>query len=178
MQTNLPVVAGAISTTLFALSTLPMLFKAFRTKDLSSYSLGNFLFANVGNGVHSFYVFSLPSGPIWVLHSFYLVTSGLMLVWYLRYEWQPGEKSGSRRRRMPPGIAPAGPWKCVRLRIRRPGQAGRLPETVYCLPAQGAPLAGGCKQEDRRASHSGGRGAGREASGTVKGPNRLCCNPI
>src|SRR5215213_6176751 len=86
MDTNLPVLAGSISTTIFALSTLPMLFKAFRTKDLKSYSLGNILLANVGNLIHSVYVFDLPSGPIWLLHSFYLVTTGLMLVWYLRYE--------------------------------------------------------------------------------------------
>jgi uncharacterized protein with PQ loop repeat len=88
METNLPVIAGAISTTIFALSTLPMLFKAFRTKDLSSYSLGNILLANMGNVVHSVYVFSLPSGPIWLLHSFYLVTTGLMLLGYLRYEYR------------------------------------------------------------------------------------------
>jgi uncharacterized protein with PQ loop repeat len=80
---------GAISTTIFALSTLPMLFKAFRTKDLSSYSLGNILLANVGNLVYSVYVFDLPAGPIWLLHSFYLVTTALMLFWYLRYEWRP-----------------------------------------------------------------------------------------
>lgn len=89
MEMNLPVIAGAISTTIFALSTLPMLFKAFRTKDLSSYSLGNILLANVGNVVHSAYVFSLPPGPIWLLHTFYLVTTGLMLVWYLRYGRRP-----------------------------------------------------------------------------------------
>jgi hypothetical protein len=89
MEMNLPVIAGAISTTIFALSTLPMLFKAFRTKDLSSYSLGNILLANVGNVVHSAYVFSLPPGPIWLLHTFYLVTTGLMLVWYLRYARRP-----------------------------------------------------------------------------------------
>ena len=86
MEINLPVIAGAISTTIFALSMLPMLRKALRTKDLSSYSLGNILFCNIGNLVHSVYVFSLPAGPIWVLHSFYLVSTGLMLAWYLRYE--------------------------------------------------------------------------------------------
>jgi len=92
MDMNLPVIAGTISTTIFALSTLPMLLKAFRTKDLKSYSLGNILLANVGNAIHSVYVFNLPSGPIWLLHTFYLVTTGLMLVWYLRYEWQPGNR--------------------------------------------------------------------------------------
>jgi len=90
MEMNLPVIAGTISTTIFALSTLPMLLKALRTKDLRSYSLGNILLANVGNVIHSVYVFNLPFGPIWLLHVFNLVTTGLMLAWYLRYEWQPG----------------------------------------------------------------------------------------
>src|SRR5687767_1262483 len=40
MDTNLAVIAGAVSTTIFALSTLPMLFKAFQTKDLKSYKIG------------------------------------------------------------------------------------------------------------------------------------------
>jgi hypothetical protein len=86
METNLPVIAGLISTIIFALSTFPMLVKAFQTKDLSSYSLGNILLSNLGNVIHTLYVFSLPPGPIWLLHSFYIVTTGLMLVWYLRYE--------------------------------------------------------------------------------------------
>jgi uncharacterized protein with PQ loop repeat len=90
METNLPILAGTISTTIFAFSTLPMLLKAFRTKNMSSYSLGNILLANVGNVIHSLYVFHLPPGPIWLLHAFYLVTTGLMLVWYLRYETRPG----------------------------------------------------------------------------------------
>ncbi len=64
------VIAGALSTTIFAISSLPMLVKAGRTTDLSSYSLGNLGLSNIGNAVHSLYVFSLPAGPIWVLHSF------------------------------------------------------------------------------------------------------------
>jgi len=71
---------------IFAGSTLPMLVKAWRTRDLSSYSLGNILLANIGNIVHSVYIFSLPPGPIWALHSFYVMSTGLMLVWYLRYD--------------------------------------------------------------------------------------------
>ena len=90
MEINAPVIAGTISTLLFMLSTLPMLWKAFRTKDLKSYSLGYILLNNVGNGIHSVYVFHLPPGPIWLLHTFYLVTTALMLAWYLRYEWRPG----------------------------------------------------------------------------------------
>jgi hypothetical protein len=82
---SLPVLAGAASTVIFAISTLPMLVKAYRSRDLSSYSLGNIGMANIGNAVHSVYVFSLPPGPIWALHGFYLVSSGLMLGWYLRF---------------------------------------------------------------------------------------------
>ena len=101
METNLPVIAGAISTTIFAFSTLPMLFKAFQTKDLRSYSMGNILLSNVGNVVHSVYVFSLPAGPIWLLHSFYLLTTALMLLWYLRYEWRPGRQDQPNTRTIP-----------------------------------------------------------------------------
>jgi uncharacterized protein with PQ loop repeat len=79
------VVAGTISTTLFVISYLPMLVKAVRTRDLRSYSASNLVVANVGNVVHSVYVFSLPAGPLWLLHAFYLVSSALMLFWWLRY---------------------------------------------------------------------------------------------
>lgn len=89
METNLPTVAGFISTALFAVGTLPMLAKAFRTRNLASYSLGNILLSNVGNIIYSIYVFQLPLGPIWFLHSFYLLSTGLMLVWYLRFEGLP-----------------------------------------------------------------------------------------
>lgn len=82
---DLAVFAGVVSTGLFAMSYLPMLVKAARTKDLSSYSLGNLAITNAGNLVHSVYVFALPFGPIWLLHGFYLVASALMLVWFLRY---------------------------------------------------------------------------------------------
>jgi hypothetical protein len=82
---DLAVFAGVVSTGLFAMSYQPMLLKAARTKDLSSYSLGNLAMTNVGNAVYSLYVFTLPFGPIWFLHSFYLVACGLMLVWFLHY---------------------------------------------------------------------------------------------
>ena len=82
---NVAVLAGSVSTVLFAVSTLPMLIKAARTKELNSYSRGNLVLANVGNAVHCIYVFQLPAGPIWALHSFYVVASGLMLFWHLRY---------------------------------------------------------------------------------------------
>jgi hypothetical protein len=89
MSFSLPVLAGLISTIIFATSTLPMLAKAWRTRDLHSYSFGTISLANAGNLIHSVYVFSLPMGPIWILHGFHLTTTGLMLAWYLRFEWKP-----------------------------------------------------------------------------------------
>lgn len=96
MDISLAVIAGATSTIIFAASALPMLIKAYRTKDLASYSCGNIVMANTGNVVHSVYVYSLPPGPIWLLHTFYLVTTAMMLVWYLRYEWCPSFMHRSR----------------------------------------------------------------------------------
>ena len=78
---SLPTLAGLTSTVIFAASTLPMLLKAHRTRDLASYSLGQIALANVGNAVHSIYVYSLPPGPIWMLHTFYLASTALMLGW-------------------------------------------------------------------------------------------------
>lgn len=122
--TSLPILAGMVSTTVFATSMMPMLVKAARTRDLSSYSLGSLVLANIGNAVHSVYVFHLPPGPIWFLHGFYLLTSAVMLCWWVRYRPVngggdcaavtvshpasdvPGDEG--RRRPCPPGRAPAG----------------------------------------------------------------------
>ena len=82
---NVSVLAGMVSTSLFAVSYLPMLLKALRTRDLDSYSLGYLALSNVANAVHSVYVVSLPPGPIWLLHCFYAVASALLLIWYLRF---------------------------------------------------------------------------------------------
>ncbi len=86
-------IAGVISTIVFAAGTLPMVVKACVTRDLASYSFANLLMANIGNMVHAVYVFSLPPGPIWILHGFYIATTGLMLALYLRY----GRKRGITR---------------------------------------------------------------------------------
>jgi len=74
-----------MSTILFASSALPMVIKAIRTRDLASYSPVNLVLANVGNAVQCIYVVHLPPGPIWILHGFYVVTSALMLLWWLRF---------------------------------------------------------------------------------------------
>lgn len=100
MAASLPVLAGVVATVIFAGSTMPMLVKALRTRDLGSYSLGNLLLANLGNAVHSVYVFSLPPGPLWALHAFNLASSAFMLTWYLRFELLTTPRS--RRTPSPP----------------------------------------------------------------------------
>lgn len=80
-----PVLAGLTSTVLFVGSYLPMLHRAARTRDLTSYSRSSLVLANVGNLVHAVYVYSLPAGPLWLLHGFYLSGSALMLGLHLRH---------------------------------------------------------------------------------------------
>jgi hypothetical protein len=92
---SMAIVAGTVSSVLFAASVLPMLIKAIRTRDLSSYSRGNLVLANVGNAVHSVYVAQLPAGPIWALHSFYVISSALMLIWHLHYTRIPPQRTAS-----------------------------------------------------------------------------------
>ena len=89
MSASIPMLAGTISTAIFVGSTLPMLIKAARTRDLSSYSFANIGLANIGNIIYAVYVFHLPAGPIWALHSFSLLSSLAMLVWYVRYQLLP-----------------------------------------------------------------------------------------
>ncbi|HJV13417.1 MAG TPA: hypothetical protein VJ625_05950 [Propionibacteriaceae bacterium] len=109
-MSTLAVLAGSASTVLFAVSTLPMLIKAARTKELNSYSRGNLVLANVGNAVHSIYVFQLPFGPIWALHSFYIVASGLMLFWHLRYaKRKPRPWRATRPQQLSPAVEPPAP---------------------------------------------------------------------
>lgn len=82
---GLALLAGGASTTLFVVSYLPMVVRAIRTRDLRSYSRSSLVIANVGNVVQACYVVSLPVGPLWFLHGFYLVASALMLALHLRH---------------------------------------------------------------------------------------------
>lgn len=93
---DLPVIAGSLSTVLFAAGMLPMLLKAARTKDLASYSFGSLLLTNAANAIHSVYVFHLPAGPIWALHLAYVLASALMLAWWLRYREPAGNGKHDR----------------------------------------------------------------------------------
>ncbi len=86
MQTQ--TIAGAIATGMFALSHMPMLIKAARTRSLASYSAGQLWTNCTANLVYWVYVSGLPFGPIWFMHSFHTVSMLLMLIWYLRYEVQ------------------------------------------------------------------------------------------
>ena len=81
---QLPVLAGSVATTIFVGSYLPMLVKAVRTRDLSSYSRSSLVLANVGNLVQTAYVVTLPVGPIWGMHAFYLLATVVMLLLHLR----------------------------------------------------------------------------------------------
>jgi len=92
MMTSLPTLAGSLATLVFVGATMPMLVKALRSRDLTSYSSGNLILINVGNAIYSVYVFHLPPGPLWILHAFYIVSSALMLFWSRRYA--PGRTDG------------------------------------------------------------------------------------
>lgn len=93
------IIAGSIAGLIFAAASWNMLVKAWCTKDLRSYSLGQIVLNNVGNLFYWLYVASLPFGPIWLMHTFFTLTSLLMLVWYFIYrkatEFKPQVEGGS-----------------------------------------------------------------------------------
>jgi hypothetical protein len=49
----------------------------------------NIVLSNVGNVIYAVCVFSLPPGPIWAMHVFYLTATGLMLFWYMQRPHEP-----------------------------------------------------------------------------------------
>lgn len=89
---TLSFMAGMLSSFIFAGSNIPMLWKAYRTKDLHSYSLFNLVLINVGNLIYWLYVANLPLGPIWILHSFYTISAGVLLIMY----WQQPTRGGNQ----------------------------------------------------------------------------------
>ena len=82
-------IAGSVAGLIFAAASWNMLVKAWRTKDLRSYSLGQIVLNNVGNLFYWLYVVSLPLGPIYFMHGFFTLVSLLMLIWYLVYRTAP-----------------------------------------------------------------------------------------
>jgi uncharacterized protein with PQ loop repeat len=91
--------AGTVATIVFAASHLPMLRKAIRTRDVRSYSVTNLALVNVANILYSFYVFTLPLGPVWALHSFYFVTAAIMfgLCWHVQRRGGRGRAGAAHR---------------------------------------------------------------------------------
>jgi len=83
---ELQLFSGSLSSIMFMVGTLPMVIKAFKTKNLKSYSLGNILLSNLGNVIYWIYQAGLPFGPAWFLHSFNTLTTLVMLVLFLRHE--------------------------------------------------------------------------------------------
>ncbi|MDR7113259.1 uncharacterized protein with PQ loop repeat [Microbacterium trichothecenolyticum] len=100
---DVPLIAGTVATVAFAVSNLPMLGKALRTRDVSSYSVSSLGMINAANVVYSLYVFSLPVGPIWALHTFYLVSCAIMLVLCVGQR-----RAASRRNRREGAVTPRG----------------------------------------------------------------------
>jgi hypothetical protein len=86
---HIQMVAGSAAGLIFAGASWNMLVKAWRTKDLRSYSLGYMVLNNIGNVLYWVYVGSLPFGPIYFMHSFFTLASLLMLAWYFVYRTAP-----------------------------------------------------------------------------------------
>ena len=93
---SLSLIAGIVSSFIFGSSHIPMLLKAYRTKDLHSYSALNLILVNAGNLLYWLYVVTLPPGPIWILHTFYTISSGIVLVMYWQQADKPAQKIGYR----------------------------------------------------------------------------------
>ena len=91
---QLALLAGSISTMIFAASNIPMLLKVLRTKEVGSYSATNIVLANVGNLIYWVYLATLPFGPVWLLHGYNTITTVLMLALYLRFR----NKHSTRRK--------------------------------------------------------------------------------
>lgn len=95
---DLQVLAGSLSALIFAAATCNMLLKAWRTKDVASYSLAHVVLNNVGNLFYGIYVVSLPFGPVHLMHGFYSLAALLMLVWCLMYRAAPRQTQATLKR--------------------------------------------------------------------------------
>lgn len=128
-------IAGTVSTVVFAVSNLPMLRKALHTRDVSSYSLSSLAMINAANAVYSLYVFSLPVGPIWALHAFYVVSCAIMLVLCV------GQRRAAGRRTPESSGSGARPWGASdqptadRSSVRSPRRARSRSATAIASPS-------------------------------------------
>jgi len=83
---------GIASTLIFAGSTLPMVVRAARTRDVSPYSRSQLFMTNTGNAVHTVYIASLSPGPVWLLHCMYSFVTAFMFAAHVR--WAPHPTAG------------------------------------------------------------------------------------
>ena len=126
-RTETATLVGAMSTVLFASSMVPMLVRAARTRDVSSYSRGHLALGNVGNLAHTVYVVSLPPGPVWALHAFHTLVTLQMLVWHVL--WNRVRRGGRRagpahRAARAPGPRGGGVEPLVEVVVASPGLGG------------------------------------------------------
>jgi hypothetical protein len=91
---NAATIAGVASTLMFAGSTLPMVVRAARTRDVSSYSRSHLFMTNAGNVVHTVYIASLPPGPVWLLHGVYSFVAAFMFAAHVQWALRPTAGSG------------------------------------------------------------------------------------
>jgi len=93
---NIDIIAGVLSSIIFASSTLSMLMKVVRTHDVDSYSLSSIILNNLGNLVYWLYIFSLPVGPIYFLHLFYTIAMIAMLLYFVLYHHRSKEQASNQ----------------------------------------------------------------------------------
>lgn len=86
---ELQVAAGSISSVIFMMGTTTMVIRAWRTKDMQSFSATMLVLNNLGNFIHWIYVLSLPVGPIYVLQAFNTAATLFMLIWWVLYHKKP-----------------------------------------------------------------------------------------
>ncbi len=61
-----------------------MLWKAIKTRNVKSYSLGQILLRNLGNWIYWDYVASLPYRPAWYLQGLFTLSGLMLLFCYLQ----------------------------------------------------------------------------------------------
>ncbi|MBI5928499.1 MAG: hypothetical protein HY862_04280 [Chloroflexi bacterium] len=105
---QIQILAGAVCSFIFMSATFPMLYKAWRTKNMASYSLLNIGLNNAGNLLYWLYVTTLPLGPVWLLHGFNTIVTLIMLIWCLIYrvDKQPIQRLSAELKRQTAIFAP------------------------------------------------------------------------
>lgn len=86
---QLQILAGSLSSLIFIGGTLSMLWKAWKTRDMTSYSVSGLALNTFGNLMNWLYVLSLPFGPIYFLHTFHTIATAFMLIGSVVYRHHP-----------------------------------------------------------------------------------------